>query len=35
MTLYSLALFVHILGALALFGAMGLEWVALLNLRRV
>jgi hypothetical protein len=35
MTLYSLALFVHILGALALFGALGLEWVALLNLRRV
>jgi hypothetical protein len=35
MTLYSLALFVHILGALALFGAMGMEWVALLNLRRV
>jgi hypothetical protein len=35
MTLYSLALFVHILGALALLGAMGLEWVALLNLRRV
>jgi hypothetical protein len=35
MTLYSFALFVHILGALALFGAMGLEWVALLNLSRV
>jgi hypothetical protein len=35
MTLYSFALFVHILGALALFGALGLEWVALLNLRRV
>jgi hypothetical protein len=35
MTLYSFALFVHILGALALFGAMGLEWAALLNLRRV
>jgi hypothetical protein len=35
MTLYSFALYVHILGALALFGAMGLEWVALLNLRRV
>ena len=34
MTLYSIALFVHILGALALFGAMGMEWVALLNLRR-
>jgi hypothetical protein len=35
MTLYSLALFVHILGALALFGVLGLEWVALLNLRGV
>lgn len=35
MTLYSIALFVHILGALALFGAMGMEWVALLNLQRV
>lgn len=35
MTLYSFALFVHILGALALFGALGLEWVALSNLRRV
>jgi hypothetical protein len=35
MTLYSFALFVHILGALALFGALGLEWAALLNLRRV
>jgi hypothetical protein len=34
MTLYSLALFLHILGALALFGTLGLEWVALLNLRR-
>jgi hypothetical protein len=35
MTLYSFALFVHILGSLALFGALGLEWVGLLNLRRV
>jgi uncharacterized membrane protein len=35
MTLYSFALFVHILGALVLFGALGLEWVALLSLRRV
>jgi hypothetical protein len=35
MTLYSFALYVHILGALALLGALGLEWVALLNLRRV
>lgn len=35
MTFYTLALFVHILGALTLFGALGLEWAALRNLRRV
>ncbi len=33
MTAYSIALFLHIVGALALFAALGLEGVALLNLR--
>ena len=32
--LYSLALFVHILGALGLFVALGLEWTGLRQLRR-
>jgi hypothetical protein len=34
MTAYSIALFLHIVGALALFAALGLEGVALLRLRR-
>jgi hypothetical protein len=34
MTAYSIALFLHIIGALALFAALALEGVALLNLRR-
>jgi hypothetical protein len=34
MTAYSIALFLHIVGALALFAAFGLEGVALLSLRR-
>jgi hypothetical protein len=34
MTLYSIALFLHIVGALGLFVALGLEWVSLLYLRR-
>ena len=32
--LYSLTLFVHILGALALFAAFGLEWTSVLRLQR-
>jgi hypothetical protein len=31
---YSLALFLHVVGALGLFVALGLEWTALLGLRR-
>jgi hypothetical protein len=34
MNLYSIALFLHIVGALGLFIALGLEWASLLNLRR-
>ncbi|MCL5995060.1 MAG: hypothetical protein M1546_03265 [Chloroflexi bacterium] len=34
MTLYSLALFMHVVGALGLFVALGLEWTSLLFLRR-
>jgi len=34
MTLYSLALFLHIVGALGLFIALGLEWTGLWYLRR-
>jgi hypothetical protein len=34
MTLYSLALFLHIVGALGLFTALGLEWTSLWYLRR-
>lgn len=34
MTFYSIALFLHIVGALGLFVALGLEWVSLLYLRR-
>jgi hypothetical protein len=33
-SLYSVALFLHIMGALGLFVALGLEWTSLLNLRR-
>ena len=33
-SLYSVALFLHIVGALGLFAALGLEWASLLNLRR-
>src|SRR5262245_55454556 len=34
MPLYSIALFLHIVGALALFAALALEWGSLYNLRR-
>jgi hypothetical protein len=34
MTLYSIALFLHMVGALGLFIALGLEWFSLLYLRR-
>src|SRR5579859_838643 len=34
MNFYSLALFAHIVGAMAVFIGMGLEWVSLLRLRR-
>lgn len=34
MTLYSLVLFLHIVGALGLFIALGLEWISLWYLRR-
>lgn len=34
LTLYSVALFLHIVGALGLFVALGLEWASLLSLRR-
>ena len=34
MTLYSVALFLHIVGALGLFAALGLEWTSLRQLRR-
>ena len=32
--IYSIALFLHIVGALGIFVALGLEWASLLNLRR-
>jgi hypothetical protein len=35
MTLYSVALFLHIVGALGLFVMLGLEWISLLYLRQV
>jgi hypothetical protein len=35
MSLYSAALFLHIVGALGLFAALALEWAGLTNLRRV
>ena len=34
MTLYSVALFLHIVGALGLFAALGLEWTSMRQLRR-
>ncbi len=34
MSLYSIALFLHIVGALGLFAALGLEWTSLRQLRR-
>ena len=34
MTLYSVTLFLHIVGALGLFAALGLEWTSLRQLRR-
>lgn len=34
MTYYAIALFLHIVGALGFFTALGLEWVSLLQLRR-
>ena len=34
MTLYPIALFLHVVGALGLFMALGLEWTSLLYLRR-
>jgi hypothetical protein len=34
MTLYSIALFLHIVGSLGLFVALGLEWTSLVSLRR-
>jgi hypothetical protein len=33
-TLYSISLFLHIVGALGLFAGLGLEWAGLYNLRR-
>ncbi len=35
MTFYSIALFLHIVGALGLSVALGLEWVSLFKLRRL
>jgi hypothetical protein len=34
MSLYAIAVFLHIVGALGLFAALGLEWATLFNLRR-
>src|SRR6266487_3569251 len=34
MSLYAIAVFLHIVGALGLFAALGLEWASVLNLRR-
>jgi hypothetical protein len=34
MTLYTVALFLHVAGALGLFATLALDWVALTNLRR-
>lgn len=35
MSVYSIAVFLHIVGALGLFAALGLEWAGIHNLRRV
>jgi hypothetical protein len=35
MTLYAVAVFVHVVGALGLFAAMGIEWVLLARLSRI
>jgi hypothetical protein len=35
MSVYALVVFLHIVGALGLFAALGLEWAGLFNLRRV
>lgn len=35
MNLYNIFLFLHILGAMGIFTALGLEWMSLANLRRV
>jgi hypothetical protein len=34
MSLYSIAVFLHVVGALGIFAAIGLEWAGLTNLRR-
>jgi hypothetical protein len=34
MSVYSISLFLHVVGALGLFAALGLEWAGLFNLRR-
>lgn len=34
MSLYAISVFLHIVGALGLFAALGLEWASVLNLRR-
>lgn len=34
MSVYAMIVFLHIVGALALFAALGLEWASVLNLRR-
>ncbi|HEX3233873.1 MAG TPA: hypothetical protein VHR41_06730 [Gemmatimonadales bacterium] len=34
MSLYSIAVFLHVVGALGIFAAIGLEWTGLTNLRR-
>src|SRR5256885_8570677 len=35
MSVYAIAVFLHIVGALGLFAALALEWASLYNLRRV
>ena len=35
MSVYAMAVFLHIVGALGLFAALALEWASLYNLRRV
>src|SRR6266480_3750733 len=35
MSVYAIVVFLHIVGALGLFAALGLEWASLYNLRRV